>query len=287
MADDPDRSLAELIQTRSRSTQWLDSAVAAIEGGSLDIALAFAAAGRQVGRAGLDAPGAELVTAAGDRVSLAAWRIDDAARVRLLLAEARRDGAGALARARVLYEQGDARERAGALRALSWLPGAYDSDAALAIVLDAMRVSQGEVFEAAICDNPYASHHLPQHEWRKAALKAVFIGMSIRRIARLEARADAELARSLVELAAEREAATRAVPPELWPVAALFPPPGLAAKLLGYLEHPDDAQRAAAALALSRLAADDSRLHPFLIDRAEREPVVAIRDTLRRALSAS
>jgi hypothetical protein len=289
MNGDPDRSLAELIRLRSRpdGIKWVDDSIAAIESGSIDVAVAFPAAGRHVGRGGLDSPSAELVTATGDRVSLAAWRIDDAARVRLLLADARRDPAGALDRVRALYEHGDARERVGALRALPWLPGAADSAAALPIVLDAMRVTQGEVFEAAILDNPYAGQHLPQHEWRKAVLKTMFIGMSIRRIARIEARTDAELARSLVELAVEREAATRAVSPELWPVAALFPPPGLGAKLLGYLEHPDVEHRAAAAIALIRLAGTDARLRPFLIDHAEREPIAAIRDTLRRAFPES
>jgi len=289
MTPDPDRSLAELVRARSRpgGAEWLDDAVGAIEAGGLDIAVAFPAVGRHVGRGGLDAPGATLITSTGFHVPLAAWRIDDAARVRLLLAAARREAAGVLVRARDLYEHGDARERCGVLRALPWLPGAEDDDAALPIVLDAMRVTQGEVFEAAILDNPYAGRHLPQHEWRKAVLKTVFVGMSIRRIAQLETRTDAELASSLVELVAEREAATRAVSPELWSIAALFPPPGLAAKLLGYLEHPDVEHRAAAAAALVRLATDDPRVRPFLIDRAEREPVAAIRDTLRRSISSA
>ena len=192
---------------------------------------------------------------------------------------------GALARALALYHQGDARERTGALRALAFLPGAAADAAALPAVLDAMRVTQGEIFEAAICDNPYAGRHLPQHEWRKAALKAIFNGFALGRLARLDERADAELAASLVDFATEREAATRAVPPELWPVAARFPPPGLAAKLLGYLEHPSPEHRAAAAEALGRLAAADARLRPFLADRADREPVAAIAAALRRALT--
>ncbi|HVK76452.1 MAG TPA: EboA domain-containing protein [Kofleriaceae bacterium] len=287
MPDDADRALAELLRARVRpdGQAWLDDAVARIAAGAADVAVAFPAAGRQVGRGGLDAPGATLTADGGDPVSLAAWRIDDAARVRLLLADARRAPAGALARALALYHQGDARERTGALRALAFLPGAAADAAALPAVLDAMRVTQGEIFEAAICDNPYAGRHLPQHEWRKAALKAIFNGFALGRLARLDERADAELAASLVDFATEREAATRAVPPELWPVAARFPPPGLAAKLLGYLEHPSPEHRAAAAEALGRLAAADARLRPFLADRADREPVAAIAAALRRALT--
>ncbi len=286
MAEAPDRVLADLLRTRARpeGQVWLEDTAAGVASGALDLAVAFPAVGRQVGRGGLDAPGAELVTADGARIPLAAWRVDDAARVRLLLAAARRAPANALARACELYRHGDARERTGALRALSLLPGADHDATGLAIILDAMRISQGEIFEAALLDNPYASRHLPQHEWRKAVLKVVFGGMAMARIAGLAERVDAELAQSLVDFALEREAAGRVVPTALWAVAARFPPPGLAAKLLGYLEHPSDEQRAAAAAALGLLVTSDPRVRPFLIDRAAREPSLAVAAALRHAL---
>jgi hypothetical protein len=282
-----DATLAAAVRARARpdGAAWLDAALDAVSRGE-DLRAPFAAAARQLGRGGLDAPGAAVVTAAGEPVPLAAWRVDDAARVLLLRAAARRDPGGGLGLARDLYDKGDAREKVGALRALPLLPDAGADAAALPAVLDAMRTNQGEIFEAAILDNPYASWHLPQHEWRKAVLKALFVGHAIGRVARLEARADAELAASLLDFAAEREAATRAVPPELWPVAALHPPPGLAAKLLGYLEHPSTDHRAAAAAALGRLArAGDDRLRPFLADRLARERADAVRAALTGALA--
>ena len=279
MADSVDEALERLIRTRARpdGVAWLDETIAGVRGGTVDLRVVFPVVARRLGRGGLDDPGAVL-TAGEEAVSLAAWRIDDAGRVRLLVAT------GSLAIARDLYERGDARERTGALRALPFLRGARDDASALPIVLDAMRVAQGEIFEAAILDNPYASWHLPQHEWRKAVLKAIFLGHSILRVARLDERADAELAVSLVEFAEEREAATRAVPPELWPVAALFPPPGLAAKLLGYLEHPSPEHRLGAASALTLMSRGDPRLRPFLADRASREREVAVQAALEAAL---
>lgn len=283
MVDDVDRKLAELLRPRVRDEgwAWLQDQIGRLAGGTGDLAVAFAAAGRHVGRGGLDVPGAELTTAAGEHIPLAAWRVDDAARVRLLLAVARHAPATALDRARELYFGGDTRERAGALRALSLLPGAADDDVALPAVLDALRTNQGEIFEAAVLENPYAARHLPQLEWRKAALKALFLGWSIHRVGRLEQRADAELSRSLVELAAEREAANRVVSPDTWPLAARFPPPGLAGKLIGYLEHSSRDHRLAAARALALLAPTDPRVVPFIDDRAGREPDAAVRDVLR------
>ncbi|MCB9559111.1 MAG: HEAT repeat domain-containing protein [Kofleriaceae bacterium] len=286
MAFDVDGALAELLRSRARpeGLTWLEQVIADVAAGA-DPEVAFPAVGRHVGRGGLDVPGATLTTATGEVVPLAAWRVDDAARVRVLLAAARHDAAGALATAARLYAQGDARERTGALRALPFLPGAADDAAALPAVLDAMRVTQGEIFEAAICDNPYGSRHLPQLEWRKAVLKALFVGLSIHRIPGLDDRADADLAQSLCDFAAEREAATRAVPPELWPLAARHAPPGLAAKLIGYLEHPNPVHRAAAATALGHVVATDARVRPFLTDRAERERDDVVAAALRGALA--
>ena len=122
--------------------------------------------------------------------------------------------------------------------------------------------------------------------WYEAVLKVAFVGLALERVVGLAARADAAFAQSLVDLACEREAATRPVPPAMWPIAARFPPPGLAAKLLGYLEHPSPDHRAAAAAALAALVATDPRVRPFLADRAAREPVPAIRQTLSRAVEA-
>jgi hypothetical protein len=283
MADAVDTVLDRLVRAGARAdgVAWLDAAIAAAETGHGDLRLAFPAVARQLGRGGLDAPGT-VIAAGGETLSLAAWRIDDVGRARLLLAAAHRDPAGALALAVELYNGGDARERTGALRALSLLPGAGDDATALPALLDAMRVAQGEIFEAAILDNPYASRHLPQHEWRKAVLKAVFNGHSILRIVRLVERTDAELCSSLIDYAQEREAATRSVPAELWPIAALFPPPGLAAKLLGYLEHPSPEHRVGAAVGLGRLA--DPQVRPFLVDRMARETDGGVKAALRAAL---
>jgi hypothetical protein len=263
---------------------WLRATAAGVADGSVDIRVAFPGVSRRVGRGGLEAAPTLEVEVAGHRhpLSLAAWRIDDVARAALVCAAATRGPVVALVRD--LYERGDARERTAALRALPLVAGA--SEDGVVIVLDAMRTNQGEIFEAAICDNPYSGAWLPALEYRKAILKAVFIGMAVERIALLHARADAELASSLLDLVLEREAASRPIAPALWPLMALHPPPGLAAKLLGYLEFPDPQHRAAAATALGTLArAGDERPLPFLHDRAGREPDAAVRDAIARAIA--
>lgn len=285
MVDDVATTLTASLRARARpeGLPWLDATLEDLAAGRGDLGVAFASAARHVGRGGLDQPGAALPTAGGDQMSLAAWRLDDAARALMLLAVGRHAPTTVLAQARDCYFQGDARERTGALRALSLLPGAATDASALPAVLDAVRITQGEILEAAICDNPYASWHLPQHEWRTAALKVLFLGHSIHRVARLEQRADAALAQSLVDLASEREAAGRVVSPDTWTLAARFPPPGLTAKLLAYLEHASREHRLGAATALATLAAHDAALVAVLAERAARQSDPAIRDLLAPA----
>ena len=87
----------------------------------------------------------------------------------------------------------------------------------------------------------------------------------------------------LLSYVTEREVAGRSVPPDIWPVAALHPTPGLVGKLCGYLEHPAAAHRAAAAMALGRIG--DRRADPFLKDRLAREDDRTVRRILERVLS--
>jgi len=109
------------------------------------------------------------------------------------------------------------------------------------------------------------------------------MGVAISRLPGIEARASAELSRMLLSYVTEREVAGRSVPADVWPVAALHPIPGLVGKLCGYLEHPAEAHRAAAALALGRIG--DRRVEPFVRDRLAREDDRAVRRALERALA--
>jgi hypothetical protein len=256
---------------------WLDAASAAASRGDRDAVLtAFPAVSRRLGREPLGSRSALVVPDAPVDVPLRAWRTDDAGRVALLCAFA----GDAEALARELYFGGDMRERSGALRALAVLGrGAVAVDA----VMDACRVSAVELFEAAVAENPYTARVLPDHEFRQAVLKAAFMGISLARIARLEERADPELSRMLLSYVTEREVAGRSVPPDIWPVVAAHPMPGLVAKLCGYLEHPAEAHRAGAAVALGRIGHGHAR--PFIEDRLARETDTVVRRALWRCLA--
>ncbi|MDG9715832.1 EboA domain-containing protein [Streptomyces sp. DH24] len=137
----------------------------------------------------------------------------DAARILILLA-ARADPE-ALGR---VYAQGTADERRAVLHALPHLVPGPD---ALPLVEDALRTNDTRLLAAAV--GPYAARHLDAHQWRHAVLKCLFTGVPVAGVADLPRRAhqDAELARMLGDYAAEREAAGRTVPEDLYRVLAL------------------------------------------------------------------
>lgn len=168
---------------------WLAGALARVAEDPPAIGRLFAAAGRRCGRA-------ELAAVAG-------WTMDEAARALLLAAL---PGERVAAGAEDLYRYGDADEKRAVLKALPLLP---IGDAGVPLLRDAVRTNDPRLIAAAL--GPYA-RHLDAAAWRQAVLKCVFMGIPLAAVDQLDARADAELAGMLADLARERRAAGRDLP---------------------------------------------------------------------------
>ncbi len=211
------------------------------------------------------------------------WKVDEAVRT-LFVARAADASEHPYQTLWALYDRGDTETRTATLHALN-LVRAGEPEDGLRLVLDAGRTYLDELMKAAWCDNPFTARHLGDTEFRKAVLKAFFVGVPVDRFLGIETRADAELSSSLSDYIDERLAAGRAVPPMLWSVAALHPRPGLVARLVGNLEHPKSEERLAAANALAN--ARDARALSFVTERLERESdpdVKAALETARRRI---
>ena len=103
-----------------------------------------------------------------------------------------------------------------------------------------------------VLDNPFPGDYFSQETWNQMVLKAVFVGSQLHRIQQLDERANAELARMLLDYAHERWAAKREVTPELWrPVGPFLNEQGLS-DLEQVFEKSDKVQRLAAALACTQ-----------------------------------
>ncbi|HEY8374261.1 MAG TPA: EboA domain-containing protein [Pseudonocardiaceae bacterium] len=214
--------------------RWLVEACARVRTEPQAIRTLFPAAARRCGRGPLPV--------AGQRIP---WTVDLVARALLLCALPLQDEPLA-DEVDQLYRYGDAAEKRAVLYALHLLPL---GDRALPVVRDALRTNDTRLVAAAL--GPYGATHLDGPAWRQGVLKCVFLGIPLDRVHGLPERADAELARMMVDFARERIAAGRDVPADIWPVVNRHPQVVAAARLDDELHSSVPARREAARRALA------------------------------------
>jgi hypothetical protein len=178
-----------------------------------------------------------------------------------------------------IYRQGDSREQESWLRGLALLP---HPQRFLAAGVDACRTNILLLFQAIACENPYPARHFPEPNFNQMVLKALFNGVALARILGLEGRFNAELSRMADDYAAEREAANRAVPADLWLVQAPQATPPMLERTARYLAHRDAEHRywAAVGLGHARIAAAQD----LLAKRRKTEKDAKVRAALEAAL---
>ena len=108
------------------------------------------------------------------------------------------------------------------LRGLALFPG---GPALKSLALGAGRADSLLLFSALALDNPYPATYYAEQEFNQMVLKALFNRLSIERIEGLERRTGPDLARMCMDYIAERRAAGRDVPPDIW--LALGPDAGV------------------------------------------------------------
>jgi hypothetical protein len=257
---------------------WLDAQRAAVGGDASDAALdiALGLAPRKLGKAALELKDEDLAAA---RAAVAGWdprgwNVTDAARALLLVSRA--GGAKPFAeRFRRLCETADVAELVGLYRGLPLYPEPASLEAQVG---EGLRSNMRVVFEAIAHRNPYPRVHFSQHRWNHMVLKALFIGSPLEPVQGLDERANAELARIMLDFAHERWAAGRPVPFEIWRCVGPFAEGDALDDLARVLERGEPVEKRAAALALS---ASPDRRAAELLDHA---PGLA-RDIASRRLS--
>ena len=111
-----------------------------------------------------------------------------------------------------VYLRGDNGEREALLRALCDLP-TPESFAETAI--EACRTNVVTIFESIACENAYPSTFFPDAAFDQMVLKALFLGVSARRILGMRERVTTETSRMCESYGSERRAAGRSVPDEI------------------------------------------------------------------------
>ena len=193
-----DLEAAFLAGAPDHAWEWLASAREKVAADRAELETLFPAAARACGRAPL-ADG---------------WRTYDAARVLLLVSLPWRNP-DPLAH---LYTGGDADEKRAVLSALDFIE---PDGRLLPIIEDALRTNDTRLITAAL--GRYGARHLAAPAYRHAILKCLFCGIPLAAVSGVGERADAELARMLSDFAAERVAAGRLIPEDVWPILTRFP----------------------------------------------------------------
>jgi len=272
----PEAALQHWLDQRldAASAQWLRESVATLKGGGTDRDLfrCISLASRKLGKAPLALDAAALAVAEKARPGWdpAPWTVDQAARIRLLLAAAT-DSDTFVRRLDQLCATADLDELVAFYCGLPIYP---DPPHHRLRAAEGLRTNMKVVFEAVAHRNPYPAEQLPEDAWNQMVLKALFVGSTLAPIVGLDSRANAILARMLGDYAHERWSAGRQVSPELWRCVGPFASGQLLADLGRVLETGTPPERAAAVLAL-RSASDPEARH--LLDRhaALRDAVAA------------
>jgi hypothetical protein len=196
------------------------------------------------------------------------WTLDQAARVRLLLASTA-DGAVLSRRLDTLCSAADVGELVAFYRGLPLYP---DPPRHVLRAAEGVRSNMRVVFEAVAHRNPYPAEHFVESAWNQMVLKALFVGTRLDLIAGLDRRANPTLARMLCDYAHERWAASRPVSPELWRCVGPYATGAVLDDFRRLLERGTGIENQAAALALATAEDEGAKAllatHPALAEAA-------------------
>lgn len=218
MSADPRDVLKSWLSSRlpEAAIDWLiDRAAAITSGDRRALYLSFGLAVRKTGKAELSLSAEELTTAEQARPGWnpSGWSIDQAARVFLVLHYPSTDAADFRKTLDQMFATGEVHELVALYQALPLFP---HQELFVERAAEGIRSNIRAVFLAVAHNNPFPAEQFSDDQWNQMVLKALFIGVTLDPIVGLDRRANADLARILLDYAHERWAAKRPVSPELW-----------------------------------------------------------------------
>ena len=234
------------------AASWLDEQPETIAAGVHPhrLAGAIGLAPRQGGKGDLDPTPPEQAAGRAVRPGLdtTGWSVDQAARVLLILASYNGDDEAFAAALGRIFSSAEIGEQIALLRGLPLLPA---PERLLPYAAEGVRSAMQPIFEAVAHRNPYPREYFSDAQWNQMVVKTLFIGSRLAPIQGLDARRNGELARMLIDYAAERRAAGRSISPELWRCVAPFAGEAEVATLAAILRNGTEKERTGAALSLS------------------------------------
>lgn len=269
--------------------KWVRDRIDEIRDGAPDwkFYTSFSGAPRFVGKKDLELSDDDLRAADTARAGWtpSTWSTDQAARTLIVLNYPHDDPDRYLRTLDQVFSTADVRESVALYQCLPLFPF---PERWVDRAAEGLRTSMTSVFNAVAHHNPYPAEAFEDAAWNQMVLKALFVGSSLHDIQGLDARANAALARMLIDYVHERRAAGRPVPAELWRPIAPFADTYLE-ELSAALRSGNESERAAAALALANAGTDAARQAlqsaPDLVRRIEAGELTW--DSLNTVVSAS
>lgn len=255
---------------------WLREKQQKIAGGAPDYVFytSFSAVPRHTGKTDLNlsASDREAAEAARSGWRPAGWSVDQAGRTRLVLSLPDEDRDDYLATLERVFTHADMGESVALYQTLPLLP--YP-EAHRARAAEGLRTNMTAVFNAIALHNPYPAEQFDDGAWNQMVLKAVFVGSPLYAIQGIDRRANAELARMLVDYAHERWAADRPVTPELWRPVGPFAEGAMLDDLERVIADGTFVEQQAAALALAQSPVERAEnilaAHPDLREAVQKD----------------
>jgi hypothetical protein len=252
---------------------WLNDRVNVVAAGDRKaLYLSFGLAARKIGKTDLALQELELADAEKARPGWNPkhWTTDQAARALLVLSFPASDAEVYAAVVDQLFAAAEVNELVALYQGLPLFP---HQPAFQLRCAEGLRTNMKPVFLAIAHHNPFPSEQLNEDQWNQLVLKSVFIGVPLDPIVGLDERANAKLARILVDFAEERWAAGRPVTPELWRCVGPFADEAVALSALErVLTTGSDLERQAATLALSANSMAKQRIECGSIQAAKASP---------------
>lgn len=248
------------VRVDEKGIAWIDKQRSELGNGAPEwkFFTSFSAVPRFVGKSDLDLSPSDLEAADDARPGWdpSRWSVDQAGRTLLVLSLRHTEPAPFNAMLDAVFSTADVGESVALYQSLPVLP--YP-DRLTDRAAEGVRSNITSVFNAIALDSPYPLEYLEEAAWNQMVLKAVFVGSPLHRIKGLDARANPELARMLVDYAHERWAASRPVAPELWRPVGPFIDGNFVDDVARALESDRESDREAAALALHHAGSESAR----------------------------
>lgn len=175
------------------------------------------------------------------------WSIDQLGRTLIVLSIASREKNEFLELLEKIHQSSDLGEAEALYKSLPVMPYPDDLQAWAA---EGIRSNMTSIFNAVSHRNPYPGDYFDDGAWNQMVLKALFVGSPLYLIQKIDERANRQLAEMLIDYAHERWAANRSVSPELWRTVGPFAEGRILEDIQKVLNHPEEIQKQAAALAL-------------------------------------